>query len=250
MSATDNACPSCDQSFDTDHGMKVHHKLTHGESLALIECECENCGETFEEYSSRIDIGRGRFCTSECQDEHGRVETECATCGSQMSVERHRYEKYRMLFCSDDCKGGYQLSGEDHPQYTKISVECDRCSETFKRTPSSEQLFESSYCSIECSPISQTGERHPGWKEETCEYRYYGPNWSSVREDVIQRDEGQCQICGVGRDEYVAHAGFDLDVHHIVPLKHFDTIEKANQMSNLKTLCRSCHRQEERGIDE
>lgn len=61
---------------------------------------------------------------------------------------------------------------------------------------------------------------------------YYGPNWKSVREDVIEADGGQCVVC---------LSEEDLHVHHIKPLRLFDNTETANQPDNLATLCGRCH---------
>lgn len=55
-------CPSCDEDFDTEHGMKTHHSQTHGESIARVERECENCGEGFEVYKSKNLITLCRDC--------------------------------------------------------------------------------------------------------------------------------------------------------------------------------------------
>jgi RNA-directed DNA polymerase len=68
----------------------------------------------------------------------------------------------------------------------------------------------------------------PGNRDWTGDHRY-GEEWTEVREQVVKRDNYQCQICGNnGR----------VEVHHI--RKH-----KPNQENNpslLITLCASCHR--------
>ncbi|MBV0926237.1 HNH endonuclease [Halomicroarcula limicola] len=55
-------------------------------------------------------------------------------------------------------------------------------------------------------------------------------DWTTRRETVLQRDDYQCQNCGRSSSQ-------DLHVHHIVPLKDGGS----NRLSNLKTLCASCH---------
>jgi integrase/ribosomal protein S27AE len=59
--------------------------------------------------------------------------------------------------------------------------------------------------------------------------RIRGHEWFEVRDKVLIRDDGECRNCG---------AGSNLVVHHIVPISNQGT----NQMSNLVTLCRKCHR--------
>lgn len=70
---------------------------------------------------------------------------------------------------------------------------------------------------------------------------YYGPNWQSVRENVIQRDDEECVVCSLGRSTHQQRYNTDLHVHHRRPLKEFDSYKKANKLKNLMTLCRFCH---------
>ncbi len=63
----------------------------------------------------------------------------------------------------------------------------------------------------------------------------YGPNWKQIRNQVRERDEYRCQMCGN------AEEGKEHNVHHRTPLRAFDDLKKANKLSNLITLCASCH---------
>lgn len=67
----------------------------------------------------------------------------------------------------------------------------------------------------------------------------YGPNWLSIRSLVLKRDHFACQVCGM------SEAGKPLHVHHKVPLRSFTSLEQANQLENLITLCPTCHRRAE-----
>lgn len=64
----------------------------------------------------------------------------------------------------------------------------------------------------------------------------YGPNWKVIREKVLTRDDYKCQSCGK-RDRLLL-----LHVHHKIPFKSFTSIEKANSLDNLITLCPDCHK--------
>ena len=55
-------------------------------------------------------------------------------------------------------------------------------------------------------------------------------DWKTRRKKVLKRDGYQCQNCNRGK-------GFDLEVHHVVPIKDGG----GNALSNLITLCRDCH---------
>jgi DEAD/DEAH box helicase domain-containing protein len=70
----------------------------------------------------------------------------------------------------------------------------------------------------------------------------YGPNWDRQRHLARERDNYQCQVCGVPEDER-AH-----DVHHKIPFRQFTSYELANQLDNLVTLCPTCHRRAESAV--
>ena len=70
----------------------------------------------------------------------------------------------------------------------------------------------------------------------------YGSNWSTQRNKARARDGYRCQICGA------PEAGRQHDVHHRVPFRTFTSYQEANQLLNLVTLCRSCHRRAEAAV--
>lgn len=87
---------------------------------------------------------------------------------------------------------------------------------------------------------AEAGEKHPNWKGG--DIYYYGPNWKEQRSKARERDNYTCQGCGIKESEYEK----ELSVHHIIPLRDFKTednfnYEQANDLSNLVTLCSSCH---------
>lgn len=86
--------------------------------------------------------------------------------------------------------------------------------------------------------VSGEEEGVPVWIRKRMEQ--YGPNWFDQRQEVLDRDGLQCRACDVGDDEVGLH------VHHIRPKKEFvdgDELDYmgANRMSNLVTLCPTCH---------
>lgn len=70
----------------------------------------------------------------------------------------------------------------------------------------------------------------------------YGPNWSAQRDRARARDNYRCQICGI------LESGTSHDVHHKIPFRTFHSSLEANQLHNLVTLCRSCHRKAETAV--
>lgn len=70
-------------------------------------------------------------------------------------------------------------------------------------------------------------------------------DWNFVRELVLKRDHGVCAMCGVDTRK-PRHAGsdrmystmFSFEVDHILPRHDGGT----NELTNLRLLCRPCHR--------
>ncbi len=67
----------------------------------------------------------------------------------------------------------------------------------------------------------------------------YGTNWDRQKRLARQRDNYQCQLCGVPEIEQ-AHP-----VHHKIPFRLFMNPQEANRLENLITLCPACHRKVE-----
>jgi DEAD/DEAH box helicase domain-containing protein len=70
----------------------------------------------------------------------------------------------------------------------------------------------------------------------------YGPRWTQIRDRVRARDGYRCQVCGT------PEMGRSHDVHHKAPFRSFTSVEEANQLTNLITLCPNCHHQVELNV--
>jgi DEAD/DEAH box helicase domain-containing protein len=70
----------------------------------------------------------------------------------------------------------------------------------------------------------------------------YGADWTRIRDRVRARDKYQCQVCGTPETDR------QHDVHHKIPFRTFISIEKANRLENLTTLCRTCHQKVEQNV--
>jgi hypothetical protein len=214
-------CPTCDDVFSSTHGMRIHHVQAHGESLAGEKIACEQCGETFT--VQRDKVKERRFCSRNCVDEW-RSET----------------------FVDDE-----------HHRYNRVTVTCDNCGDEVERPPSLVEGSERNFCDADCraevvgdelsvrrrgesNPMyGKTGEEHPNWSGGY--NQNYGEGWNQARRQAVDRDDYQCQDCGMSRDEHYDEYGADLEVHHIQPFRTFEDAAKANQLSNLVTLCTNCH---------
>lgn len=220
--------------------------------------ECQNCGSLVIRKSSTRRDGRKSdvlYCNRNCYDEYrakivaNRVKS-CAGCGK---VFQYVGEK---KYCTDKCWRESQ---------SPEAVECKGCGRLFCGV-----LFKDGIryrrvrltCSPEChlawisnnperkSKISAafSGDKHPQWKGGLSLINRIsgrGPNWKEQRERAIQRDGEACRTCGITREQHQEKYGGDLNVDHVVPYHNFNSFKKANRLSNLKTLCKSCHRREE-----
>jgi len=89
--------------------------------------------------------------------------------------------------------------------------------------------------------ISVDGVEGPNTGGETVLSK--GPNWDEQREKRLRVDNYECQDCGAESGPN----GISLDVHHKVERTHFvdenNNVDwdRANDIDNLVTLCRSCH---------
>jgi 5-methylcytosine-specific restriction endonuclease McrA len=173
--------------------------------------------------------------------EKGRVTLECEVCGVEFSVKHA--EKDESRFCSRECGAEWRAeaySGEGNPyDYNQIEFACEWCGESYTEVASREDStrFCSQECMVEWRSRKYSGENHPRWKGGREFYR--GPNWNRQRSKARKRDDFECQHCGNSENQ--------LNVHHIIPYKAFDDYEKANRLSNLITLCESCHQNAEWG---
>lgn len=85
------------------------------------------------------------------------------------------------------------------------------------------------------------------WQSDAIDY---GPNWAEQRDRARARDRFRCTQCGAAERPPRQH-----DVHHIRPFRSFgyhpgqnDAYAAANQLANLRTLCRPCHHRAEQGV--
>lgn len=69
----------------------------------------------------------------------------------------------------------------------------------------------------------------------------YGKNWANIREEILQRDDYECHVCKMSRNEHRDKYDRDLHVHHIQPRRVFESVDDANTEDNLVTLCFACH---------
>lgn len=225
---------------------------------------CDNCGKVFSRRESAI--REHNFCSRGCCGEWlsknfrgennpnykgGAITRICEECGAEFSIPQawlRKKGKNEGRFCSKECREKWlsnYLQGSNNPNYipeSHITVKCIVCRKSFS-VPRAWVKGERKFCSRECFSkwLSEhlVGENNPNWKGGF--EPYYGCNWDTQRRRTLERDQYQCHVCGKKREEMYR----EPDVHHIIPLREFDTPEEANTLDNLITLCPKCHKKVE-----
>lgn len=256
MSSTE--CPTCGRDdFATTHAMRTHHAQAHNFSLGTVEVECSNCGA---ELTRRQDHARkfdNHFCDNECESEHrkkhrsgdgnpswqgGPITVSCAECRMEITRRRSKTKTHSRHFCSQNCLAEFRtIALENSSRFSEIH--CSNCGSKFEKLNSQINRTKNNYCSRDCvaEHFSERykGENGPNWKGGM--ERSYGPDWPQIRKRALERDGYACTVCGMDESNHVDEFGQGLHVHHKTPLRTFDDISEANNLTNLQTVCNICH---------
>jgi hypothetical protein len=179
----------------------------------------------------------------------------CASCGKPVQRRASQLQTRKHAFCNRTCYLAYlsiHSIGANNPNWTIKStvVPCAHCSASLHHPPSQAGASGLQFCNKACHGeyLAQhmTGANHHLWRGGRVDY--YGPNWKRQRRAARRRDGYKCRHCGV------KPKGRALDVHHIKPFRSFGYIPDqnenyllANDLINLASLCKRCHRLAELG---
>lgn len=234
---------------DYKRGSKLRHK-------------CSNCGgEVIGVSHSRKRNGEKTehiFCNRDCYDEFRRKKMEqvygnCKGCGKSLS--RASCGHYESVYCSHECRVATKKAKPKR---------CRSCNSLFtpvKYHHGAGRMI--SYnagktCSEDCrlelirtdekrkEKISKafTGQNHPNWQggPQIHHRGARGSGWPKARRAALKRDRYTCQHCGITEADHIKKTGKGLEVNHIRPFWQFGgDNQKANRISNLESLCKSCH---------
>lgn len=202
-----------------------------------LEVECAQCGVLFTCDQYKINQGRGKFCSKACfrLSKNKNVSRLCGHCGKEFKVSPTRLRDGNAKFCSNECYGLAQQSRQE--------CACGYCGAMFEAKLSSLGRGGGKFCSPDCAHKSKRGDQSPFWRGGGSK-RYYGPNWYEQRKLAYERDGGVCQVCG----DKPSRGKRKNAVHHIKPRRQFNgDYVAANDLSNLITLCHSCHPKADQG---
>lgn len=216
-------------------------------SQRRVKLACDMCGKAYDRArSNSYDGQKHYFCSNECRqgwEKRNNEQSLCRQCGTAIVRTQSDIETSKGRFCGMECREAWEAA-----QW--FTINCDECDKEFERQQSA--MRERNFCCVECK--SQwvgrllQGENSPNWRGGHGSYR--GPNWARQSQAARRRDNHKCQHCGVGEK----NLGIKLHVHHITPFRLFgyirnqnDHYEEANRLTNLITLCPSCHAKAEAG---
>lgn len=220
-------CLQCDQEFKTyrSTAMYCNKKCADAAMKKRVLLTCSYCGKKFERIPSRIKGKDDHFCSPKCQRAWVRAlpkTKRCQWCGKNFKASPSN----RAMFCSKRCWYDYKSKS--------VEVKCDWCGQIMIVPPSKLKANEHFYCSRECWRESTKGEGNPSWCGGHSKYK--GPNWERQSLKCRKRDQYTCQSCNASGLEISLHA------HHRTPYRYFNgDWRTANRLSNLITLCISCH---------
>lgn len=243
-------CLICGKAFtDPKHPNRKYcsQECVHAAQSRKETRNCEICGGDFICIPSKPK----RFCSAKCansrqqKDEAKHALFTCKRCGKVFEEYAYRSPS----FCSNQCRSEYaarQPKPKARKPLNRITLNCKVCGKEYQTSIHQIRLRGGTCCSRECVNILQSqlkrADGNPNYRGGAVRHR--GANWGRQSRAALKRDGYRCQIC----NKRLGRKGYDYGVHHIIPYREFDgDFESANQLTNLITLCRSCHAKVEHG---
>lgn len=247
-------CPTCGIEFvDPKHpdrkfcSLKCSSKAHTKHPNKHEPRSCAHCGKMFVSTSPNTKCC-SMVCAAKNRPQRQRTRVAIYTC-EWCKQEFEGWMSRPNRFCSRLCAGRF---GARQPKPTArrpenfVTLTCETCGNPYTVHKIFTESRNSRFCSIKCRGVSQSLEKRGAGNVN---YRggavtYRGQNWGHQRRLAAERDGWKCQICG----KRINRKKWDYGVHHIKPYREFNgDWESANQLSNLITLCRSCHSKVEFG---
>lgn len=185
----------------------------HSADKRTITVKCGGCGKKFNKPGHKHIIAQDdHFCSTACRRNVDKT-SKCKQCGSLFTGIQFR-------------KSNRSKSGSIIVRVKKGTCS-DKCLKEFYRTNKKRK-----------EKISKafTGEKHPNWQGGSHLMSNRGIGWTKIAEKARERAKRKCESCGQPENNERK-----LEVHHKIPYHQFTRKDKANKMSNLEALCKSCH---------
>lgn len=177
------------------------------------------------------------------------ITVKCDDCGTVCEHEKRLLARGKIPLCKPCSYAARGRKARARPKSIVI-CKCAVCEREFPQTPSQARKARlAKTCSVICRDKARAmgliyravqtprGQDNPLWEGGRAHINY-GADWKSQRDAARLRDSDTCRECGMTKAEH----GRALDVHHVVRFIDFADSTEANALTNLITLCRSCHR--------
>ena len=139
----------------------------------------------------------------------------------------------RNKFCSRKCFHAFRIAtGYNIRPRIRVKVKCYTCKKSLEIVPCLIKKFKRHFCNNNCKAIWQrtrVGVKAARWKHGKARRGYI---WLTNRKKRLEKDKYICQICFK-----IGNA-----VHHRKPPRFYKNHNLSHRLSNLITLCSSCHR--------
>lgn len=236
-------CIECNSTFETEN-----KKQRTCEECKNKKIKCDNCGVEIDRFSRNGYFRATKKYCNKCSKsrvekaERVKRSVKCKECGNIFSTISN-YSN--IAYCSDDCRRNFAIRTRTKSS-KKYNIKCKICGLIFES-----EFATTKYCSDNCRNKVIYNKKNNITKnnyEYIIKYKvtdlinkckessnkiskiYYTFGFTSnVMEEVKDRDNWECQICGKRTS---------LEIHHIVKVKYGGD----SNTNNLITLCTSCHR--------
>lgn len=245
-------CLICGKEFvDPKHPKRKYcsHACATESQKRTVTITCLHCGTQFDVPQRRA---FRKFCSPKCSNRYNKQPDpdkkavfKCEWC----SVEFEEWAYRKPRFCSNQCRSEYAARlpkpWQRRPE-NFVELTCEVCGKSYTVHRAQVTGRKSRFCSVLCraewTSKVRSGAGNVNYRGGTVRYR--GRNWDRQKRIAVKRDGYKCQVCGkkLGRTKW------DWAVHHIKPYREFNgDYLKANELTNLITLCRRCHGRVEAG---
>lgn len=230
------------EGFKVDKGLFVFLRENYFEE----QIQCQECGKMYKDLRPHISISHDISCQDYKEKYNQKlirkltlmndfvakkkkeVIKTCLTCGKEFIVNEDNTNPSE--YCSQSC--AYESFSIE-----KESRDCENCGDQFETMPRSEKRF----CSYKCSAEDTMSKRdlnlasNPNWRGGKSFEPYTSDFTEKLKEEIRNRDQRRCKICGKEEKEEIKDRSKKLQIHHI-------DYEKSNcKKENLISLCSVCH---------
>lgn len=192
-----------------------------------MKINCEVCGKQFISHREKT-RKPSRFCSWICRIKSKDKIVNCKNCNKEFRVPKSKVR----LFCSQKCSNVYNQ--KPNP-FKKAVFICQWCGKEFTTWAYRKQIMCSRQCNSEYGASQRAKQLYKGGSSSR------GAEWRKIAKSIRERDNYTCAVCN--KDNIKS-----IHVHHIIPIRDFNSVVDANALDNLICLCSSCHPKVECGL--